>query len=180
MKGVVFTEFLDFIGKQRGEDFVDDVIADAGVASGGSYTAVGTYDFSELASLLGAYCKLARDTPKAALNGFGKHLAQVFQAKFPDFFKECEDVIDFLRHVEGHIHVEVRKLYPDAELPRFETIEHSNGKLVMDYSSCRPLADLATGLIDGVAAYYRQAVSVVASPVETADGPKIRFTIAVA
>jgi hypothetical protein len=178
MKGIVFTEFLEFIGQERDADFVDDVIAESGVPSGGSYTAVGTYEFSELGALLGSYCRLAQAAPAAALNGFGKHLARVFQTKFPDFFTECPGVIDFLRNVEAHIHVEVRKLYPDAELPRFETIEHSDRTLVMDYSSCRPLADLATGLIEGVAAYYQQAVSVAAAAVDTAAGPKTRFTIA--
>jgi hypothetical protein len=179
MKGVVFTEFLEFIGRERNADFVDDVIADANVPSGGGYTAVGTYEFTELAALLGSYCKMTNARPAAALNGFGKHLAQVFQTKFPEFFVQCGDVIEFLRRVEDHIHVEVRKLYPDAELPRFETIEHSERSLVLDYSSCRPLADLATGLMEGVAAYYHQSISIAAAFVDSASGPRTRFVIAV-
>lgn len=180
MKGVVFTEFLEFIDKLHGADLVDDVISASGVASGGSYTAVGTYEFTELASLLGAYCKLSGAAPAAALNGFGKHLAQTFQVKFPDFFAQCSDTIGFLLQVDGHIHVEVRKLYPDADLPRFEMIEHSGQKLVMDYSSCRPLAALAAGLMEGVADYYREKISVSTQIIDSAGEPKTRFTVAVA
>lgn len=180
MKGVVFTEFLEFIDKLHGADLVDDVIAASGVASGGSYTAVGTYEFSELASLLSAYCKLSGAVPAAALNAFGKHLAQIFQVKFPDFFAQCSDTIGFLLQVDGHIHVEVRKLYPDADLPRFEMIEHSGQKLVMDYSSCRPLAALAAGLMEGVADYYREKISISTQIIDSAAEPKTRFTVAVA
>jgi hypothetical protein len=178
MKGIVFTEFLEFAGASRGEDLVDDMVAEAGLVDK-AYTSVGTYDFSELARLLGAYCALTGESAPRTLNGFGRHLCLVFQKKFPEVFTACDGLLSFLCSVDGHIHTEVRKLYPDAELPRFEEIEREPKRLVLDYVSCRPLADLALGLIEGSAEYYREKIAVVVSPVETDAGTRQRFEISV-
>jgi len=51
MKGVVFTEFLDMVEAKFSADMVDDIIDDAKLASGGAYTAVGTYPHSEMVAL---------------------------------------------------------------------------------------------------------------------------------
>ncbi|QGM44466.1 heme NO-binding domain-containing protein [Methylocystis heyeri] len=178
MKGIVFTEFLEFVGSSRGEDFVDDMIAEAGLAES-AYTSVGTYDFNELSRLLGAYCSLTGESSSRALNGLGRHLCGVFQKKFPEVFGSCGGLLDFLRSVDGHIHVEVRKLYADAELPRFEEIESGPKQLVLDYISCRPLADLAIGLIEGASEYYREKVAIVVRPVVADAGVRQRFEISV-
>jgi len=52
------------------------------------------------------------------------------------------------------IHVEVRKLYPDAELPTFTCDTSTPGRLTMLYRSSRPFADLAEGLIAGCIAHF--------------------------
>lgn len=54
MKGLVFTEFLDFVAALRGGDMVDDVIDDCRLPNGGAYTAVGTYDHAEMQALIAA------------------------------------------------------------------------------------------------------------------------------
>ncbi len=53
-----------------------------------------------------------------------------------------------LEAVDGEIHVEVRKLYPDAELPRFDTVRKSKSHMEMAYSSPRPLVGFCHGLIE--------------------------------
>jgi hypothetical protein len=79
--------------------------------------------------------------------------------------------------VEGYIHVEVRKLYPDAEFPSFRTHARNNSTLEIDYRSCRPLAPLAEGLILGASDYFREPVSVDQRRHEDAGGSFVRFTI---
>ena len=46
MKGVVFTEYVEFIEETFGFDVVDDMIEKAGVS--GVYTQAGNYEFDEL------------------------------------------------------------------------------------------------------------------------------------
>jgi hypothetical protein len=50
------------------------------------------------------------------------------------------------------------KLYPDAQLPRFETEHHSTHRLVLIYHSSRHFEDLAEGLIDGCIAHFGENI----------------------
>ena len=52
MKGVVFTEFLDFVEDQTSYDVVDEMLERADTPSGGVYSATGKYEYEELASLV--------------------------------------------------------------------------------------------------------------------------------
>lgn len=178
MKGVVFTEFLSFVAKQHDDDFVDDLLHEAGLGEA-AYTAVGTYEFAELAKLVGAYCGLTETPFPVALHAFGRHLADVFQTKFHDFYASQACVLTFLASIDDKIHVEVRKLYPDAELPRFTVVEADRGRLVVDYASCRPLADLAVGLIEGSSTFYKQAVRIDRLDIRDDAGTRQRFEIRV-
>lgn len=163
MKGIIFTEFMRFVAKAHGEDFVDDMLHECG-KSDRAYTSVGTYDFSELASILGTYCTMTGVPAPEALRAFGQHLAETFRTKFDFFYNQYKCLTEFLEKVDDNIHIEVCKLYPDAQVPRF-TVAHRNGSnLTLRYGSCRPLAHLAIGLIEGSATHFSQRAIVGATP----------------
>ncbi len=52
MKGIVFTEFIEMVESKFGFDMMDDIIESANLPSGGIYTAVGTYDHTEMVQLV--------------------------------------------------------------------------------------------------------------------------------
>jgi acyl carrier protein len=52
MKGIVFTEFLDLVEDKFGLEMVDTILSNSDLPSNGVYTAVGTYSFAEMVSLL--------------------------------------------------------------------------------------------------------------------------------
>lgn len=52
MKGIVFTEFLELVEDKFGLEMVDKIISSSELESGGIYTSVGTYSFSEMLQLL--------------------------------------------------------------------------------------------------------------------------------
>ena len=58
-----------------------------------------------------------------------------------------------LKTIDDHIHVEVKKLYPDAELPKFQYTEQ-NGQLHLHYQSPRPLAGVAYTLVTACLQFY--------------------------
>ena len=177
MKGIVFTEFLDFVGGRYGADMVDDIIEDACLSNGGAYTSVGTYPFSDMGALVGA---LAGRTGAAApdlIRAFGSRLCQRFVVKFPAFFDAETCLFDFLASVDGHIHVEVRKLYPDAELPAFRVSARSARSIDVDYASCRPLEALAEGMIAAAAEHYGETVEIARMRVPVPEGEVTRFSI---
>jgi len=57
------------------------------------------------------------------------------------------DAFAFLSSLDGLIHVEVLKLYPQAELPSVPVTKMDDRELVMEYRSKRPFADVAEGLL---------------------------------
>lgn len=178
MKGIVFTELLEMVESTFGEAVASNVIDSLDLPSGGAYTAVGTYDFAELQAIV-ASLSLSTQLPAAALlHAYGKHLFGRFAKLYPSFFERATNSFDFLKRVDGVIHIEVRKLYPDAELPRFDHREEGDRVLEMTYRSSRQLADFAAGLIDGCIAYFDDSVTVDRVDLPSQSGATaVRFTL---
>jgi hypothetical protein len=177
MKGVVFTEFLEMIESKMGQDMADDLLDSCDLPSGGSYTALGTYDHTEIVQLVVRLSELTRTPVPALLKLFGSHLLGRFTVLYPAFFEQAPTLFQLLSKVEDYIHVEVRKLYPDAELPSFEIEQPGPQTLVMTYSSTRPFADLAEGLIQGCIAHYGNEVDMVREDLEGTPGTHARFAL---
>jgi len=159
MKGMVFTEFLEMVESKFSADMVDDIIDDANLPSGGAYTAVGTYDHAELVAMVVALSIRTGVAAPALVQVFGEHLFGRFHALYPGFFQSATSALDFLEGIETVIHTEVRKLYPDAQLPQFDCTRSADG-LQMLYSSPRHFGDLAEGLIKGAVAHFGDKLEV--------------------
>jgi hypothetical protein len=154
MKGVVFTEFMDMVEDVFSADVLDHIIDESNLANGGSYTAVGTYDHQEIVRMTQSLSKHTNIPVKDLLEVFGKHLFTRFTHMYPSFFSDTTHVFDFFKKVDSYIHVEVIKLYPDAELPRFHHLQIDQTTLVLYYMSSRHFEDLAVGLIKGCLEYF--------------------------
>jgi hypothetical protein len=177
MKGVVFTEFLEMAEARFSLRVVDRVLSAANPASRGHYTSVGTYPSGELVSIL---AELSNETGIAAnqlLKDFGEHLFGRFAVGHPAFFAEVTDAFGLLKSVEGYIHVEVRKLYPEAELPTLECSDDGLDRLVLIYRSPRRLADLAEGLIQACGKHFGEPLTVAREDLSEGTGELVRFTL---
>lgn len=177
MKGIVFTEFLEMVEARFGADLADRIIETANLPSGGAYSSVGTYPHAEMMALVG---RLAAETgtPAADLvKAFGRHLFDQFTRGYPAFFEGVTTAFSFLNSLEHHIHVEVRKLYPDAELPTFDCSAKSPDHLEMVYRSSRGLADLAEGLLLGCFDHFKEAVDMTREDLSGGANTTVRFTL---
>lgn len=154
MKGIVFVEFLQLVEEQHGLQLLDAVIEQADLGHDGAYTAVGTYHHSEMIKLVQALSDLSGVPVNDALRAYGQYLLAVFTKSYPEFFSGISSSIAFLSSVNDHIHVEVRKLYPDAELPSIQIEMLSANEANVSYRSSRPLAYLALGLVEGCLDYF--------------------------
>jgi Haem-NO-binding len=178
MKGVVFTEFLDMVEEKFSADMVDDIIEMSNLASGGAYTAVGTYPHEELVAMVVALSKQSGVATGALINVFGQHLFKRFYVRYPHFFANVPTAFDFLSGIEDVIHVEVLKLYPDAQLPRFVVEKRSADELVLVYHSARHFGDLAAGLMQGCVAHFGENINIARQDLKTEDGnANIQFTL---
>ncbi len=169
MKGIVFSEFIEFVEKIFSPEVVDDIIESSDLPSGGAYTTVGTYDHRELLQLVTALSEKSNIPIPELVRSFGKNLFGKLASAYPQCLDGVETSFEFLQLIEDHIHVEVLKLYPDAELPHFEYEASQPGWLTMTYRSQRPLADLAEGLMEGCAEHFGEKIRIERE--NLADGP---------
>ena len=160
MKGIVFTEFLEMVDSAFGEQTCDALLDACPLESGGSYTAVGNYPHNELIALVTELSRMTDIPLPGLLQRFGEHLFGRFGDLYPSFLADYKSALDFIPDVENQIHVEVRKLYPDAELPSFEHRWLEDGRLEVTYQSCRPFADFCAGLLQGCIRHFGDMVSV--------------------
>jgi hypothetical protein len=148
VKGIVFVELLKMAEFTFGEEQVDKVLDNAELPSGGAYTAVGYYECAEMVILVDAFSRLS-GIPKPELERqFGNWVMDAFKSGYPEFFNKYGTAFDMLEAIENDIHIEVRKLYPDAELPSFNSIRNGDTELDLEYRSERPLAHFCHGLVE--------------------------------
>lgn len=160
MKGIVFTEFLDMVEGKFGIDMVDDIVSESRLSSGGAYTSIGTYDHRELLELVRVLSARTKTDQRQLIRLYGHHLFGRFSVLMPVFFEKPKNTFEFLRDVHGYIHVEVKKLYPDASLPEFRTELIDQDTLKMTYFSKCPFADFAYGLITGCIAHFKESFTI--------------------
>lgn len=175
MKGIVFTEFLEMVDDKFSPEIAEAIIEEANLPSGGSYTTVATYDHAEMVTMV---VKLAEktDTPVSdLLTVFGEYLLGRFTMLYPGFFEGVNNTYDFLDTIENHVHVEVKKLYSDAELPTFKTKRNDNNSMTMTYQSSRQFADLAEGLIRGSIAHFGENITLRRRNLGNEDGSYAAF-----
>ena len=173
MKGRVFTELFAHVEHQYGADMLDDIIDAAKLPHDGSYTSTGSYPFDEMVSLIKALVAATGKDLPTVLQSFGTHCFESWVSYAPQYFSRGRNLFDILEGIDEFHEVEVRKLYPDAELPSFVPETRDTHVLVLGYYSCKPLAPLAIGVIRGAAAHVGQSVALSFEP---ATGPRGAYT----
>jgi hypothetical protein len=133
----------------------------------------GNHDHAEMWSLLvDVQDQRTRFRPArlAALHG-------PLRSCFPALFEAPKCSFDFLEGLDAIIHREVRKLYADAELPRFAVLERKHNSMVLLYESPRHFADLAEGLISACARHYGERLSIARENLAPETGSRVRFVL---
>lgn len=154
---------------------VDQIISNCDLKSGGSYTSVDTYDVRELLALVVELSRRTGVSVSEVVTEYGRHLFRFFARTRHPMFHGMSSCEELLSSIEDQIHVDVRKLYPDAELPsiRFDRISEHQSKVT--YRSARPLADLAEGLIRESVVHFGDPVEVVRVDLDPKDGTAAEF-----
>lgn len=176
MKGIVFTEFLDMVEKKFGIEVVDHIINESKLQSDGVYTSVGTYDFVEMQSLLINLSKKVDIPLDDLIYNYGLYFFNVLTSVHPGIFALYRDPIELLSSIENHIHVQVRKLYPGAELPTFKIEKKNEDHLEILYFSERAMYMFAKALMEKTFEHYDQGSEIRLEKIEN-NGTKVRFVI---
>lgn len=176
MKGIVFTEFLDLVEDKFGLEMVDKIINASDLDSEGVYTAVGTYSFSEMLQLLQHLSENTGISIDNLLLVYAEHFFSVIENSYPGLLATYNDPIEMISSIENHIHVEVRKIYPDAELPTFEVIEKKEDLLIINYKSSRAMHHFGLGLMNKTFEHFNSTAKIDLEKIKE-DGTEVRFVI---
>lgn len=156
MKGVIFVELVKMAEAAFGEDTVDLVLSKADLDNGGAFTTVGNYPCSELVKIVMAFSEHSGLSPDILQKKFGHWLMAHFVVTYPQFFTDKKNAFQMLESIEAEIHVEVRKLYPEAELPTFATERTDASHMTLTYESPRPLSAFCHGMIEACLEHFNE------------------------
>ena len=177
MKGMLFTSFLYQVEEQYGLEMVDDLLAEVAPESGGVYITVGNYDHNELIEMIVALSKKIDVSVVHLTKTFGMYLFAELIAAYPQWIDGLHSSFALLQKVDGFIHGEVKKLYPDASPPKFKCTSYTDTSMELIYQSPRCLGDVAEGLIQGCAAYYGEKITVRRESLDDKTGTTERFLL---
>lgn len=174
MKGIIFTEFVSHIEDIYGLEVCEQMLEAA--ADEGIYTSVGNYDHQRIVTLIVALHRITGTDVDVIQRDFGTAAFPVLLSSLPGIIDNCADMFSFVERVENHIHVEVKKLYPDSTPPTFQFISRDEMCMVMDYHSARCMGAVCHGLLLGCAAHFEQSVSIDCQNM-TDNASHVRFTL---
>ncbi len=176
MKGIVFTEFLDLVEEKFGIEMVDKIISQSTLESEGIYTSIGTYSFSDMLQLLKHLSENTNISIDNLLLVYAEHFFSVIENSYPGLLATYKDPIEMISSIEDHIHIEVRKIYPDAELPTFIVEEKTEDSLVLIYKSSRAMHHFGLGLMNKTFEHFNSTATIVLEKIKE-DGTVVKFLI---
>jgi hypothetical protein len=162
MRGVIMTEFLGWVEESRGLATVDELVSglSSDLTDGGAYTAVGDYPHGELIALMQALAEHDGSTLDDIQRQFGRAAFASLATVGAPMLLDATCSRDVFSRINDVIHVEVRKLYPEAHPPSVAMIDVDPNEVIIDYGSHRPMADLCVGLVQGALDFYQESAEV--------------------
>ena len=153
MKGIIYSELVGFLDLKGGPSFTEEVLEGAQLPHGGAFSRVSLYPWEQAVQVVTSASKISGADANDLCEEFGKFLFDRFTVLYTEIVERYRTAEGMLAHVEDHIHEEVRVLYPDAEPPQVSSRKEGDG-FVVEYSSHRPFAHIAFGLVQGCMKHF--------------------------
>jgi len=132
VKGIIFNELQKMVTVSLGADAWEALLEQTPLETeGGGFIGPQTYPDKDLFALVGTASRVTGKPVDELVRSFGKFLFPDLARLYPGFLKPGMTAKSFLTTVHDVIHVEVRKLHPDVELPRFRYEDPAPNQLVM-------------------------------------------------
>ncbi|OGQ99716.1 MAG: hypothetical protein A2505_03775 [Deltaproteobacteria bacterium RIFOXYD12_FULL_55_16] len=161
MKGLIFNLLEEFLTARCGEKEYELILADCQLITAEPSLMVGpgSYPDQDFTAIVASAANRLSLSPGELLREVGRALIPLLASRYPQFFSPSKHPREFFSTLNFIHHLEVKKLYKDAELPRFHCENKTDGSLLVSYLSSRGLCHLFSGLIDGVADHYQTPLS---------------------
>lgn len=159
MRGFVFTSLKQFVTDGYGADTWTKLLDQAGLAKR-SYLAGTTYPDAEAVKLVTTASAMTGLPAADLLRAFGKALAPGLFKMYGPFIKPQWGALDLIAEVETHVHKAVRLGDKEATPPQLKAVRTGPRQVIVEYGSARKLCALAEGIVQGVAAHYREPLAI--------------------
>jgi len=160
MQGTIYTTFSDMIIDKMGMEQWNELLEESNLPSKGVYTSGQVYDDSELIKMVVVLSGKTGVAVERLVEAFGQFLFDKLYSSSPVDISMLGNLKTFLLAIDQHIHVEVKRVHPNAYLPTFDYEETEQGELIMYYSSKRKLCHLSIGLIQGAAKKFNEGIDI--------------------
>lgn len=158
MKGAIFIALEEYIIDQHGLKTWHTLLDEANTQ--GIFTATANYQDEDMVALLTATCTLLDTSLPAVLRSFGEYLFAFLHKGHPLFADSQPGFYEFIKSIDGVIHIEVHKLDDDARPPSINVNALEDGTIQALYHSQRKLCYLAEGLLSGAATHFGNRISI--------------------
>src|SRR5690349_1607001 len=120
MKGIIFNELNRMVVERFGVEVWERILEEAPLkTTGGAFIGPKTYPDEDLLAIVNQASQLLGVPIDDLIRQYGHFIFANLARLYPVFVKPAMTAKSFLKTVHSVIHVEVRKLYPDASLPSF-------------------------------------------------------------
>ena len=160
MQGSIYTTFSDMIIEKMGMEQWNELLEKTNPPSKGVYTSGQQYEDSELINMVIELSNKTGIEVEKLVEAFGQYLFDSLYKTSPVDISKINDLREFLLSIDQVIHVEVKRLHPNAYLPKFDYEDGENGELIMYYTSKRKLCHASIGLIFGAAKKFNQTITI--------------------
>lgn len=177
MKGEIFVALVEHLEDTLGYAELDRILVEADLPSRGAYTAVGLYAPEEVLKIVTHAAPVIGVSVDAVVHAFGEHLFERLAGQRPDVVAAAGGTFALLPQIQAVIHRDVLKLDPKAELPSIDVERLDPNTVALTYTSTRPLAELAHGLLCGVVRHYGENIDIEQVGLDGPPGTHARFTL---
>jgi hypothetical protein len=161
MKGIIFNALESFVDQNFGEETFDRILEKNLPEISEPFVGPKTYPDQYLFSIIALILEKYQLDSEETIRQFGEFLFGLLAKKYPHFMQDFVHPKEFILTIHNVIHVEVKKLFPEAITPDFSFKELKNGSLEVTYSSPRKLYSLAEGLLIGSAKHFQTEMKII-------------------
>lgn len=176
MKGILFTELIEMMEGLVGLELTNKIIEDAQLENKGAFTAIGTYSHKDMNSLLESLGKHVKNPKEILLKSYGEYFFYRASQLYNEKIKMYNDTFSLLLQLHDFLELEIRKLYPQAQVPIVKTTQKSPECLEIFYSSKQNMSLLLEGAILGCIKYFQEQITITREELDN-DCSKVRFTL---
>lgn len=159
VKGVIFNILEGFVTETWGEEVYDEILRSCPLHTKTAFIGPGTYPDTDLMTIVARTVDRLGVTVPEALHAFGRYAFPHLARRVTPIIAGFDHPKPFLMALDSVIHVEVRKLWRDAETPRLTYTDTGAASLVLHYASKRQLCPLVGGLLEGLADHFHTAIA---------------------